>query len=75
MEIDKWDNLQNFRNLAMFNVAWKTLFHHTIEWKVLKMANEENNLNDNKNWGVQNLNYTNSYLDNLEVITNGEMKC
>jgi hypothetical protein len=38
MEIDKWDNLQNFRNLAMFNVAWQTLFHHTIESEVLKMA-------------------------------------
>jgi hypothetical protein len=40
MEIDKWENLQNFRNLVMFNVAWQTLFHNTIEWKVLRMANE-----------------------------------
>ncbi len=41
MEIDKWDNLQNFRNFIIFNVVWQTLFHHTIEWKVLKMANEK----------------------------------
>jgi hypothetical protein len=42
--------------------------YHQMKGFEVKMANEESCQEDNKNWGVQNLNIK-FYLDDLEVLT------